>query len=224
MNKKESKKRIKLANMCKAAWTMKKSRKYIKEELIQGNTFNFPNTDVEGFWGEDLEGCYIIFRSTELYNLEEWSDNFDLHKRRIGKIKYHRGVADKLDIEVVDFIKRLLKELNKANKPIYITGHSLGGVLARLVGYYATIDNIKYDHIYTFGSYASGNRKFHKLMRDKITNVFARHDFAVCFNWFLHLLGYRAKHEYIEDNGKWYHWNYHFINVYIDSLENNLDK
>jgi hypothetical protein len=71
----------------------------------------------------------------------------------------HRGFADALDAIWNQLKTRLPQALGK--RPLYVTGHSLGGALASLAAYRLAAEGIPIRAAYTFGSPRVGNLDFY---------------------------------------------------------------
>jgi len=71
----------------------------------------------------------------------------------------HRGFADALDAIWSQLKTRLPQALGK--RPLYVTGHSLGGALASLAAYRLAAEGIPVRATYTFGSPRVGNLDFY---------------------------------------------------------------
>ena len=117
---------LKYIEMCQSAWSDIASSDYIMQHGIDGETFNFTKTDVEGFWVEDVENIYIVFRSTE-NTVKEWLDNFKFLPTR----GFHEGICKKVTLDIWKYIFNIP---NKNDKHICFVGYSLGGGIARYLG------------------------------------------------------------------------------------------
>ena len=73
--------------------------------------------------------------------------------------KVHRGFADALDGIWTKLKTMLLQTLD--NRPLYVTGHSLGGALASLAAYRLAKEGKPVRATYTFGSPRVGNLDFY---------------------------------------------------------------
>lgn len=102
----------------------------------------------------------VVFRGTA--NLKNWLTNIhSLPKAWIGGGYVHGGFAD-AHAKVWAQLSLPMKNLISAERPLFITGHSLGAALATL-----TLSQILHDHgastkacAYTFGSPRVGNTDF----------------------------------------------------------------
>jgi len=149
---------IRYIDMCQASLAESTSNDYIQNHGIDGETFDFKETDVEGFWMEDVENVYIVFRSTEL-KTKEILENFNFISAGVkcekvtisrmsndeyddqvitfgayssmGKKRKHRGVAKKVDKKVESYVLDVIRRGFDSGKPVKMIGHSLGGAIAR---------------------------------------------------------------------------------------------
>lgn len=119
---------------------------------------------VEAHIGELGKNIVIVFRGSDSF--EDWVDNLDFRKTDIGNgIKVHVGFWSQIEA----ITESIFHELNDrdTSKSIYITGHSLGGVLATLLSYkFWMLFKIK--GCVTFGSPRVGNKKFQKVFNKRI--------------------------------------------------------
>ena len=94
----------------------------------------------------------LVFRGTSnLKNVRTdidmrfWKDN-DLSDTRGDDVNLHRGFKD-----AAMFIMKDIKENYKLEKTVYLTGHSLGGAIAQVMGLWLDMEGHNVQ-IYTFGS------------------------------------------------------------------------
>ena len=135
-------------------------------------------------WDESIQKTIItiVFRGSK--EKEDWLTNFSLRDRpMLGKGMVHQGFNEayrhflqmtkrgrqdlrkKLSISSIDEIETFNKKHN-----IVITGHSMGGAVATLVGCLLLDLGIKKENlkIYNFGTPPIGNKKFVDYYKDKI--------------------------------------------------------
>jgi len=105
----------------------------------------------------DNKKCTIIaFRGTK--SSQDVKTDFDIKPALfldISNTQVHRGFYD-----IANKSYKILHKILRKNKPIFITGHSLGGAISILFG--GILQHNGYDDIsiYSFGSPAIGNKKF----------------------------------------------------------------
>ena len=150
-------------------------------ELI--TEFNKRSTDTQGFIatykGEvDEQGfTVIVFRGTQ--ELQDWKTNLDAtttnierSSRVIGKL--HAGF-NAAYLSVDKEIKMALDSQNNGesilpkDRPIYITGHSLGGALATVATWY--LSGHRLAACYTFGAPRVGNPELEQYYRTPVYRV-----------------------------------------------------
>ncbi len=112
--------------------------------------------DTQGFVASNKEITMIVFRGSDssrdwVTNLNTVTDPGPLNRTRV-----HEGFQNALFSVIMD----LTKEVVRQNRPLWITGHSLGGALATiLTAMYLERDD-KVENLYTFGSPRVGNERF----------------------------------------------------------------
>lgn len=187
----KSEKVLGLIDMCQASLSESTSITHIKQNGIDGNVFNFHENGVEGFWMEDIDNLYIVFRSTE-FTVKEIMENFNF----MPKNGFHRGVMNKISRGMVIYFDDLIHK--KKDKKIVYLGHSLGGALARCVSYRVRLKS----DVYTFGTYSTTQRKRLKKHRGGIYNYMISTDkVGLIGKIFAFFCGYRDKFIYIKRKG-----------------------
>ena len=103
----------------------------------------------------------IAFRGT--CDLENWILDLDVRKAPLAYgVKVHDGFLRAAEVLLPLLLSELLPPgSDKAKvKPLYITGHSLGGALASLVALFLSREGLRVAAVYTFGSPRVGNAAF----------------------------------------------------------------
>jgi triacylglycerol lipase len=115
----------------KSAWVSTPGQTFVQYVLIQNHKRKIQVIAVRGS-----------------YNKANWkldADTRGVLDKKAG-IKIHAGFLRAAKTIYVDVEPRL-----KRNYVTYLTGHSLGGAVASILGIYITIDKFKIEGIYTFG-------------------------------------------------------------------------
>jgi triacylglycerol lipase len=135
----------------------------------------FDNADTQGFVAESGDAIIVAFRGTQPNRPMDWfvdaratrgkwdhsigevHDGFYSALRKVWGVTLPKGEV---------FPKRLV---NRGNKTIWITGHSLGGALAELCAAQAMfVSRIPVQGVYTFGQPRVGNKDFAAAVNDKL--------------------------------------------------------
>ena len=135
----------------------------------------FDNADTQGFVAESGDAIIVAFRGTQPNRPMDWfvdaratrgkwdhnvgqvHDGFYSALRKVWGVTLPKG-------EVLP--KRLV---NRGNKTIWITGHSLGGALAELCAAQAMfVSHIPVQGVYTFGQPRVGNKDFAAAVNEKL--------------------------------------------------------
>ena len=107
----------------------------------------------------------LVFRGTEQNTADIKADlNFNVYRTKKGRL--HRGFINAYN-EVGDKLAKSVAQLD--NKPLYITGHSLGGALASIATSMLATDKIA--ACYTFGSPRVGNEDFDANLKVPVYRV-----------------------------------------------------
>ncbi len=145
----------------------------------QAFSSDYRDLGTQAYLVEHDELAVLVFRGST--DVTDWKTNFNLRKIKVdvgefgGKdefVKVHRGFYEAfaqrrpMMQDDIDQIKT-----STPDKPIYITGHSLGGALAQIATAAFTSDQIA--ACYTFGSPRAGGRHFDRFVKPphyRITN------------------------------------------------------
>jgi triacylglycerol lipase len=151
------------------------SAKWAKVSGFTGTFDFFDNADTQGFVAESGEAIIVAFRGTQPNRPMDWFVDFratrghwdhdigEVHDGFYGALRKVWGVT-LANGEVLP--KRLV---NRGNKTIWITGHSLGGALAELCAAQAMfVSKIPVQGVYTFGQPRVGNKDFAAAVNEKL--------------------------------------------------------
>jgi triacylglycerol lipase len=131
------------------------------EELGLGDKVKlFTQGQFHGFVGFLDPVILLVLRGTQ--NLDNWLTDADtpLVSRAPYPGRVHLGFARAVD-QVWPEVRKLLAALPK--RPVWVTGHSLGGALATLAALRLVQDGYEVRGVYTYGSPRVGNRFFHSF-------------------------------------------------------------
>jgi triacylglycerol lipase len=160
---------------------------YLKQLDLHASLISSNNTQV--YLGGNEEAIVLAFRGSEsLFTLDGFKDwlltnarNFlVLPEGRIGTdfaaagvgARFHSGFLSALNDIWDQLFPRVDQEFSRKERPVWITGHSLGGALALLSGWRLQRNFIPIHQICTFGAPMIGNdaaaAAFHKEFPDRI--------------------------------------------------------
>ena len=135
----------------------------------------FDNQDTQGFVAEGNEAIIVAFRGTQPNRPMDWFVDVratrghwdhnigEVHDGFYGALRKVWGVT----LPNGEVLPRRL--VNRGNKTIWITGHSLGGALAELCAAQAMFcSRIPVQGVYTFGQPRVGNKAFATAVNDKL--------------------------------------------------------
>lgn len=159
-----------------------------KEQLgLDAALVNIGNTQV---WiGANADHIVVAFRGTEaptsIEGLKDWflSDAMNLlvlPEGRLGtdfaaagvKARFHMGFLNALAAVWDPVLAAVEAEMKKAERPLWVTGHSLGGALAMLAAWMFKRRFLNVHQVYTFGAPMIGNaaasEAFDQAFPDKV--------------------------------------------------------
>jgi triacylglycerol lipase len=125
------------------------------------------NSDTQGFVAQNAQTILVAFRGTQPNQPIDWMSDFEASHETWGfpAGTVHKGFYEALravwGISIVD--KEILpaRLLNRGDRAVWITGHSLGGALAELCAAQAFfVSHVPIQGVYTFGQPRVGNDAF----------------------------------------------------------------
>ena len=122
-----------------------------------------PGLDVRAVITRFDDHTVIAFRGT--VDLENWLLNLDVLKAPVAYgVKVHAGFLRAVDALLPGILAELLPPgtVKAAVKPLYVTGHSLGGAVASLAAFFFLREELPVAAVYTFGSPRAGNAAWRK--------------------------------------------------------------
>jgi triacylglycerol lipase len=131
------------------------------------------NSDTQGFIAQNQQTILIAFRGTQPKQPVDWLSDFEASHETwghpIGKV--HKGFYEALRAVWGQAIggKKILPErlLNRGDRAVWITGHSLGGALAELAAAQAALVNhVPIQGVYTFGQPRVGDDAYARAVHD----------------------------------------------------------
>jgi|RhiMethySRZTD1v2_1073278.scaffolds.fasta_scaffold03861_16 triacylglycerol lipase len=149
--------------------------KWAKVSGFTGAFDFFDNQDTQGFVAESDEASIVAFRGTQPDRAMDWFvDAGAVHRpwdHNAGKV--HTGFYQALHavwgVALANGQVLPRRLLNRGNKTVWITGHSLGGALAELCAAQAVfVSNIPVQGVYTFGQPRVGNKAFAEAVGARI--------------------------------------------------------
>jgi triacylglycerol lipase len=154
-----------------------------------------PNTDTHVTVTRYDDCTVLAFRGTR--DLANWLTDAEFFRASIPAGQVHRGFLAAAN-SVLPLIKAALPPPQASSPkpqavPLILTGHSLGGALAVLCGYFLAEENYPIHSVYTFGQPRVGNaafaRHYSELLGNRTCRVINQNDLVPRLpGW---LLGYR---------------------------------
>ena len=114
----------------------------------------------------------FAFRGTD--RLEDWLDNLDVFPEEVLLGKFHRGFFRSLK-DVWEPLYRCYLELRLQKKrPLFLTGHSLGGAIATVGAAYLIHHDLPFTAVYTFGQPRAMNHATARIFNVEAKSKFFR--------------------------------------------------
>lgn len=123
----------------------------------------------QGIYIEHADYCAIAFRGTDEFFLD-WQDNLTLLPQSTILGYVHKGFYDSF-WDVWDYLYKHYCELNNRyedeEKPLFITGHSLGGAMATIAAVELISHDLPFANIYTFGQPRAVSREVARIINQE---------------------------------------------------------
>ena len=135
----------------------------------------FDNHDTQGFVAESGEAIVVAFRGTQPNRPMDWFVDFRATRghwdHNIGEVHdgFYAALRQVWGVTLANGEVLPRRLVNRGNKTIWITGHSLGGALAELCAAQAMfVSRIPVQGVYTFGQPRVGNKDFASAVNEKL--------------------------------------------------------
>jgi triacylglycerol lipase len=146
----------------------------VKQGFTPGTLELFDVHDTQGFVVQSDDAILVVFRGTQPKHPVDWlSDGRVVHApwaNTVGKV--HKGFYDALTVAWNQSQVLPRRLVNRGNRTVWITGHSLGGALAELCAARASFDSaitsIPIQGVYTFGQPRVGDNEFAALLHERL--------------------------------------------------------
>jgi hypothetical protein len=146
---------------------------YLAELGLVADLISVHNT--QAWVGSDQNNIVVAFRGTEspdkIEGLKDWlltnaMNLLVLPQGRLGTdlaaagvgARFHQGFADAIGSVWDDVYSMVNTAMGESERPLWITGHSLGGALALFAGWLCIRKMVNVHQIYTFGAPMIGNQ------------------------------------------------------------------
>jgi predicted lipase len=190
----------KLAILCNISYLIKKTKTYISTSSDETKLFKSVSDKFKYISGSvpyvnaittkaiDQHTLYIIIPGTQ--NIQDFIDDIDIDKikpnfsKYDGMITFHKGFFKQFQDLLVGINKEITEFIREGGTNITVTGHSLGGAVASIWGYYLrTVHKLPNLRVVTFGApfftndvgaaWFADNLNFTRveLERDPIVNI-----------------------------------------------------
>jgi triacylglycerol lipase len=135
----------------------------------------FDNHDTQGFVAEGGEAIVVAFRGTQPNRPMDWFVDFRATRghwdHNVGEVHdgFYTALRQVWGVTLANGEVLPRRLVNRGNKTIWITGHSLGGALAELCAAQAMfVSRIPVQGVYTFGQPRVGNKDFANAVNEKL--------------------------------------------------------
>ena len=165
-------------------------REFATQLGLDAELFSVGNT--QAFLAQNDGHVVVAFRGTEsptsFEGLKDWllSDAVNLLILPTGRLgtdfaaagvgaRFHQGFIDALGSIWEPLSSAVEKELKRADRPLWITGHSLGGALAVLSAWLFQRKFVNVHQVYTFGGPMIGNAEASKAFDKELSGKIYRY-------------------------------------------------
>jgi triacylglycerol lipase len=115
-------------------------------------TAPLPMARTEALVAERDNAVFVAFAGTDPLVLADWVADFDIRPRL--------GTTEGFSLALRDAMPEIRNVLKRVSKPVFVTGHSLGGALAALAAQNLAASGAEVMAVYTFGMPRPGSELF----------------------------------------------------------------
>ena len=148
--------------------------------------------NTQAYLAQNADNIVVAFRGTEspttLEGLKDWllSDAVNLLILPTGRLgtdfaaagvgaRFHQGFINALDSIWLPLFSGVEDEMKRSERPLWITGHSLGGALAVLSAWLFHRKFVSVQQVYTFGGPMIGNHEASKAFDRELSGKIVRY-------------------------------------------------
>lgn len=134
------------------AWGFAAATPFIRQKVALAGSF-----DTCGLIGERPDAVVLAFAGTDPAVWETLATDFNIRPR--ADTDTHAGFQTALDAAQPE-IRQAIDRSRQANKPLFITGHSLGAALAGLAARFCDLNGSRPKAVYGYGMPRAGGTRF----------------------------------------------------------------
>jgi hypothetical protein len=133
----------------------------------QTSTISAPSTDTQALIADEGLCITVAFRGTS--SVRDWIEDCEFHKEPLAweqddaAAEVHDGFLKAFDSVLEDVKHQVDTFVAAGRRPVFITGHSLGGALAILCALEMYRQSVPIAGVYTFGQPRVGNKIFQNI-------------------------------------------------------------
>lgn len=177
---------------------------------------------------EHADYVCMAFRGTD--EVGDWFDNVNAFSHKVLFGEFHRGFWTSLEDVWPGLAKRYGTLMNRKVRPIFFTGHSLGGAMATLAAAKFVHDDKPFTSVYTFGQPRAMDRETSRIFNMECKSRFHRfqNNTDLVTRVPTRLMGYSHVGSFVyisqeetlhTDPGFWYKFVDYFDGVFDDVLK-----
>nr|VFK50418.1 MAG: Lipase (class 3) [Candidatus Kentron sp. TC] len=114
----------------------------------------------------------MVFRGTD--QPADWLDNINVFSRKELFGEFHRGFWDSVEDVWEPIFTRYRNLLKRRRRPLFITGHSLGGAMATIAAARLVHEDLPFTSVYTFGQPRALTRETARIFNTECKSRFFR--------------------------------------------------
>nr|VFK23485.1 MAG: Lipase (class 3) [Candidatus Kentron sp. LFY] len=114
----------------------------------------------------------MVFRGTD--ELLDWLDNLNASSKKELFGQFHRGFWNSVEDVWGTLFKEYQRLLKKRKRPLFITGHSLGGAMATIATAILIHEDLPFTSVYTFGQPRALTRETSRIFNVECKSRFFR--------------------------------------------------
>lgn len=136
------------------------------------DVYGFSKNSTQAILVEHKDFFCFAFRGTD--HIQDWWDNLKIIQFNAGSGCFHKGFWDSLDDVYYDLMDRYRELSRTKRRPLFLTGHSLGGAMTTVAVARLLHDSIDFVSAYTFGQPRAAEIKTALKLNQRIKDKYFR--------------------------------------------------